>query len=72
VTCGHARRLGDGTKTNAEAVVRNLQNDKEIRDSLLVPEVARRYGFYGGGGTPYRVEPRKIMVVLDFLKTGKR
>ena len=27
-----------------------------------------RYGFYEGTGTPYRVAPRDIMAVLDFLK----
>jgi hypothetical protein len=61
----------DGTKTNVVAVVRNLDNGKEVRYSLLVPEMARRYGFYEGEGTPYRVEPRRVMEVLDFLKRDK-
>lgn len=26
------------------------------------------YGFYEGQGTPYRVEPRAAVEVLDFLK----
>ena len=61
----------DGTETNAEAVVRNLDSGKEVRYSLLVPEMARRYGFYEGRGTPYRVDPRVVLGVLDFLKVDK-
>jgi hypothetical protein len=62
----------DGTRTNVEAVVHNQDSGKEIRYSLLVPEMARRYGFYEGRGTPYRVEPRKVLEVLDFLKCRRR
>jgi hypothetical protein len=58
----------DGTETNAEAIVRNLDNGEEIRYSLLVPRMVERYGFYEGEGTPYRVDPRKALEVLDFLK----
>jgi hypothetical protein len=61
----------DGTKTSSEAVLKNLDNGKEVRYSLLVPEMARRYGFYEGEGTPYRVDPRKVLEVLDFLRKRK-
>jgi hypothetical protein len=27
-----------------------------------------RYGFYEGRGTSYRVEPRQVLEVFDFLK----
>ena len=72
VTCIYSRGFqdspfGDGTKANAEAIVRNLDAGKEIRYSLLVPLMIERYGFYEGEGTPYRVDPRKIQEVLDFL-----
>jgi hypothetical protein len=30
-----------------------------------------RYGFYEGKGTPYRVEPGKVLEVLDFIKPLK-
>jgi hypothetical protein len=30
-----------------------------------------RYGFYEGKGTRYRVEPRAVLEVLDFLKPTK-
>jgi hypothetical protein len=30
--------------------------------------MVERYGFYEGKGTPYRVEPKQIVEVLDFLK----
>jgi hypothetical protein len=32
----------------------------------------RRYGFYEGKGTPYRVDPRKVLEVLDFLSPPKK
>jgi lysophospholipase L1-like esterase len=64
--------LRDGTKTNVVAVVENVDNGKEVEYSLLVPEMARRYGFYEGKGTPYRVEPRMVLDVLDFLKRNDR
>jgi hypothetical protein len=58
----------DGTKTNSQAVIQNLDTGKEIAYSLLVPHMIERYGFYEGKGTPYRVEPRQVMEVFDFLK----
>ncbi len=61
----------DGTETGTQAVVKNLDNGKTIRYSLLVPEMVRRYGFYEGKGTPYRVDPRKVLEVLDFLRPAK-
>ena len=57
----------DGTKANSEAVVRNLTNGKTLEFSLLVPDMIERYGFYEGRGTPYRVEPREILALCDFL-----
>ena len=47
--------------------MRNLDNGKQIRYSLLVPHMIERYGFYEGKGTPYRVEPRQVVEVFDFL-----
>jgi hypothetical protein len=61
----------DGTKTNAIATVENLTNGKKLTYSLLVPFMIERYGFYEGKGTPYRVEPSKVLEVLDFLKPAK-
>jgi hypothetical protein len=58
----------DGTSTCAEARVHNLDNGKKLWFSLLVPEMIERYGFYEGCGTRYRVDPRDIVDVLDFLK----
>jgi hypothetical protein len=40
--------------------------------SLLVPEMIVRYGFYEGKGTPYRVDPRDVLEVFDFLKKAKK
>jgi lipoprotein NlpI len=57
----------DGAKTNADAKVTNLETDKKLQFSLLVPHMIERYGFYEGQGTRYRVEPAQILAVLDFL-----
>jgi hypothetical protein len=62
----------DGTKTNCEAVVENLGNGKKLDYSLLVPYMIERYGFYEGKGTPFRVDPKKVVEVLDFLKPAKQ
>ncbi len=61
----------DGTKTNCNVTVRNLTNGKALHYSLLVPEMIERYGFYEGKGTPYRVEPRAILEVFDFIPKAK-
>jgi len=57
----------DGTRANSEATIENLSNGKSLQFSLLVPDMIERYGFYEGRGTPYRVEPRRILEVCDFL-----
>lgn len=58
----------DGTKTSIKVTVTHLGNGKEIEYSLLVPQMVERYGFYEGKGTPYRVDPAKLLEVFDFLK----
>ncbi len=58
----------DGTKTSQDATVQNLDNGTKLDYSLLVPHMIERYGFYEGKGTRYRVDPRKILEVFDFLK----
>lgn len=58
----------DGTKTNCNATVENLSTRKTLEYSLLVPLMIERYGFYEGPNVPYRVEPRRIAEVFDFLK----
>jgi hypothetical protein len=61
----------DGTKTNCDATIENLDTKKKLGYSLLVPHLIERYGFYEGKGTPYRVEPKKALEVLDFLKPAR-
>ncbi len=58
----------DGTKSGSNVDVKNLDSGKEIRYGLLVPFMVDRYGFYEGKGTSYRVEPRQVVEVFDFLK----
>jgi hypothetical protein len=57
----------DGTKTNCAANVWNVATGKTVSFSLLVPYMVERYGFYEGKGTPYRVDPRAILEVFDFV-----
>jgi hypothetical protein len=57
----------DDTKTNVNATVKNLTTGTKLTYSLLVPHMIERYGFYEGHGTPYRVDPRSILAVCDFL-----
>ena len=65
----------DGTQTNADVILENLDNGEAIKYSPLVPLMVERYGFYEGKGTQYRVEPKEIVKVLSFLnpvRTKKR
>ena len=61
----------DGTRANSDAKVTNAGTGKVLEYSLLVPDMVERYGFYEGTGTPYRVDPKDIVAVLDFLKPRK-
>lgn len=61
----------DGTKTNVYAEVLNVATGKKLGYSLLVPHLIERYGFYEGKGTPYRVDPARVIEVLDFLVERK-
>jgi hypothetical protein len=61
----------DGTRGNCDVTVANLGNGKKLTYSVLVPEMVARYGFYEGKGTSYRVEPRAVLEVLDFLKEDR-
>jgi hypothetical protein len=58
----------DGTKTDTDMEIENVATGKKLSCSLLVPYMIERYGFYEGKGTRYRVDPREIIEVLDFLK----
>ena len=60
----------DDTASGAIARVENLDTGKKLEYALLVPYMIERYGFYEGAGTPYRVDPKKVVEVFDFL--GKK
>ncbi len=62
----------DGTRTNCEATVENLANGRKLTYSLLVPQMVERYGFYEGKGTRYRIDPRAVVELFDFLKPAAR
>ncbi len=58
----------DGTESGSNATLVNVDTGKKLRYGLLVPYMIERYGFYEGRGTPYRLDPRAALEVLDFLK----
>ena len=58
----------DGTKTDTYLNVVNVDSGKKMGYSLLVPYMIERYGFYEGKGTPYRVDPKVILEVFDFVQ----
>ncbi len=62
----------DGTKTHCEVTAENQANGNKLTYSLLVPQMIERYGFYEGKGTRFRVEPRLIVQVFNFLPATKR
>lgn len=59
----------DGTMSGSNVVVENLDRGKKLEYALLVPFMIERYGFYEGKGTSYRVEPRAVVELFDFLPT---
>ena len=71
---GHASRgfqpspFDDDTKSGSNVVVKNLSSGKEVGYGLLVPFMVEHYGFYEGHGTPYRLEPARVLEVFDFIQ----
>lgn len=62
----------DKTGTNLDITVVNLDNNSKIKFSGLLPDMIWRYGFYEGVQTPYRVDPRAIVEVFDFIQPTTR
>ncbi len=60
--------FNDGTKSGVNARVENLNTGKKLGYGMLVPFMIERYGFYEGKGTSYRVEPKDVVELFDFLK----
>ncbi|NLG06465.1 MAG: hypothetical protein GX559_02070 [Candidatus Pacebacteria bacterium] len=52
--------FNDGTLTNADYKVINLETGASISYSGLSPEMVHRYGFYEGKGTSYRLDPKLV------------
>jgi hypothetical protein len=61
----------DGTKTNQFVRIENVATGKKLGFSPLVADMVERYGFYEGKGTPYRMDPKEVLSVLDFIKPTK-
>jgi hypothetical protein len=59
----------DGTYASWDVTAWNLDNGKKLWWSPLVPDMIERYGFYEGKGTHYRVDPRDILELCDFIQS---
>jgi hypothetical protein len=55
----------DGTQTNSYVSVQDAHRGLKLEYSLLLCDLVERYGFYEGKGTPYRLDPRKIVEFFD-------
>ena len=64
--------FNDGTKTNFDFVITNLDNKQKLEYSELIPIMVERYGFYEGKGIKYRVEPAEIIRVLGLKVKSSR
>jgi len=60
--------FGDGTKGNSDFTITNENTGAKFYSSVLHGEMIERYGFYEGKGVGYRLEPRDVVEVFDFLK----
>jgi hypothetical protein len=58
----------DETAASQDMTITNVDTDKKLHCSALLPDMILRYGFYEGKETPYRLEPSAIIKVFDFLK----
>lgn len=57
----------DGTGTNKDHLVICLDDGSALAYSGLLAHLIRRYGFYEGKGTPYRLYPREIAELAGYL-----
>jgi len=64
--------FADGTSSGAMVWLENLGNRNKLTFAHLVPFMIERYGFYEGKGTSFRVDPRDIVEVFDFLSENKK
>lgn len=59
---------GEGTRAGTDYTITNLENGAIIQFSDMHMHLIHKYGFYEGLGTEYRLDPKQILDVLDFLK----
>jgi hypothetical protein len=60
--------FADKTSGSSNIVIENLTSKSSIDFSPLLIPMIERYGFYEGLDSPYRLDPKKILEVLTFLK----
>lgn len=60
--------FADGTRCSSDFGITNENTGAKFYTSTLHGDIIERYGFYAGKGVGYRLEPRDIVEVFDFLK----
>jgi len=60
--------FADGTQCSSDFFIINEDTGAEFYSSVLHGEMIERYGFYEGKGVGYRLEPKDVVEVFDFLK----
>jgi hypothetical protein len=61
----------DGTSSGSLMEIENLDNGAKVNTAVLVFELIKRYGFYEGKGTPYRLKPEDLVAAFPFLDRSK-
>ena len=60
--------FADGTETDIDLVVSNIDNGKSFGCSGLLGDMVERYGFYEGPKSSHRLNPQAVIDTFDFLK----
>ncbi len=58
-------------RSGIDFTIFNLDTNKTIHFWGNHPEMIKQYGFYGGPGSPYRLEPNDILDALPFLEARR-
>ncbi|OQW46849.1 MAG: hypothetical protein A4S09_02780 [Proteobacteria bacterium SG_bin7] len=64
--------FGDGVENSSQFIITNLENGKSLVGGFLVADLIERYGFYEGMKSGYRLDPRQILSVFDFLEPSSK
>jgi hypothetical protein len=66
-------KIGKGVKylTTEDFEITNMINNKSLQSTSLMIHLIRDHNFFGGPDTPYRIDPKKAVSVLDLRANAK-